>query len=95
MIVKEIGMDAVVIFPPKPGTCRECAVKHDPAYPHNRDSLYYQMRFQQKHRRFPTWADAMAHCSEAMKAAWREGLLARGVPAEQLEEHGEQRMDDV
>ena len=88
-------MDAVLILPPKPGTCRECAVKHDPAYPHNRDSLYYQMRFQQRHRRFPTWADAMAHCDEAMKAAWREGLLAKGVPPEQLEEHGQRRMDGV
>ena len=47
MNVKEIGMDQVRILPPKPGTCPECAVDHDPAMPHNRDSLFYQMRFRQ------------------------------------------------
>jgi hypothetical protein len=93
--IKEIGMDQVMILPPKPGTCPVCAVKHDPAWPHNRDSLYYQMRFQQQHGRFPNWADAIAHCSEEMKAAWKEALLEKGVKPELLEEHGQQRVDGV
>lgn len=95
MDVKEIGMDKVMILPPKPGTCPECAVAHDPEQPHNRDSLFYQMRFYQKHGHFPTWGDAMAHCSEAVKALWREALAERGVAPEQLEEHGQQRVDGV
>ena len=95
MNIKEIGMDQVMILPPKPGTCPVCAVKHDPAWPHNRDSLYYLMRFQQQHGRFPNWADAMAHCSEEMKAAWKEALLEKGVKPELLEEHGQQRVDGV
>lgn len=31
------------------GTCPECAVKHSPEQPHNRDSLAYQYKFYDKH----------------------------------------------
>ena len=79
MEAKEIGMDQVMILPPKPGTCPICAVKHDRKMPHNRDSLYYQMRFYQQNGRFPTWADAMAHCSDIMKAYWIGELAKRGI----------------
>ena len=88
-------MDQVMILPPKKGTCQECATEHDPAWPHNRDSLYYQMRFYQRNKRFPTWVDAMAHCCETMKIAWKKELAARGVPPEQLEEHGQEQMDSL
>ncbi len=81
---KVIGMDQVMILPPKPGTCPLCAAAHDRDMPHNRDSLYYQMKFYQQNGRFPTWADAMAHCSDAVKAYWADALSSRGVPAEQL-----------
>lgn len=30
---------------PPEGTCPMCAVAHDPALPHNRDSLAYQYKF--------------------------------------------------
>lgn len=63
----------------KPGTCPECGVAHDPNQPHNRDSLTYMYRFFDKHGRFPSWADAMAHCSADVKAFWRAQLTARGV----------------
>ena len=95
MNVKEIGMDQVRILPPKPGTCPECAVDHAPAMPHNRDSLFYQMRFYQQHGRFPTWANAMAHCSDAVKACWKGELAKKGIPPEQLEDHGSAGMDGV
>lgn len=95
MNVKEIDMDQVRILPPKPGTCPECAVDHAPAMPHNRDSLFYQMRFYQQHGRFPTWADAMAHCSDAVKACWKSELAKKGIPPEQLEDHGSAGMDGV
>jgi hypothetical protein len=67
------------LLPPAAGKCQECAVEHDPAEPHNRDSLYYQMQFQIRHGRWPTWEDAMAHCTDDLKAAWREQLSALGV----------------
>lgn len=62
-----------------PGTCPMCAVAHDPAQPHNRDSLAYQYKFYDEHGRWPTWADAMAHCTSEIKAYWREALEQRGV----------------
>lgn len=65
------------------GTCPECAVKHDPSQPHNRDSLVYQYKFYDKHGRWPTWRDAMAHCSEEVKQLWTEALEERGVNLDQ------------
>lgn len=76
---REIGMEEIQIIPPRPGTCPECAVDHDRTMPHNRDSLYYQMRFRQRNGRFPTWADAMAHCSDMVKAYWTGELAKRGI----------------
>ena len=62
-----------------PGTCPLCAVNHPPEQPHNRDSLTYQYKFYDEHGRWPTWADAMEHCSDEVKAYWKEALEARGV----------------
>lgn len=64
------------------GTCPECAVKHDPKQPHNRDSLAYQYKFYDQHGRWPTWKDAMAHCSPEMQEAWTKALEAKGVKVE-------------
>lgn len=66
------------LLPPAPGVCQECAVEHDPRLPHNKQSLYYQFQFYGEHGRWPTWADAMEHCSEEMKTTWIEELTARG-----------------
>jgi len=85
MDFKEFGFDKVMILPPMKGTCPECAAKHEPDWPHNRDSLYYQIRFYQKNGRMPTWGDAMAHCSEDMKRVCREVLTKHGVKTEELE----------
>ncbi len=49
------------IFPPKPGLCAVCGVKHDISRPHNSASMYYKYRFHQLYDRFPTWSDAIAH----------------------------------
>lgn len=65
-----------------PGTCPECAVKHDPNLPHDRNSLAYQYKFYDRHGRWPTWADAMQHCSPAVKAQWAEALAVHGVSVE-------------
>jgi hypothetical protein len=68
-----------MLLPAKPGTCAECAVKHDPLYPHNQQSLYYQYHFYAEHNRFPTWADAMSHCTDDMKLFWTQELLKHGI----------------
>ena len=67
------------VLPPAPDKCQICAVKHEPEIPHNAQSLYYQMTFNGMVGRAPTWADAMAHCSEEMKAAWKRELTQKNA----------------
>jgi len=62
-----------------PGTCAECGVTHVPTQPHNQQSLAYQYDFYGKNGRWPTWADAMAHCDESVKAQWTAALKERGI----------------
>jgi len=62
-----------------PETCPECAVKHGPNEPHNQQSLTYQFTFYGTHGRWPTWTDAMAHCTPDVQARWRQALIERGV----------------
>lgn len=61
------------------GTCPECAIKHDPSAPHNQQSLAYQYDFYGKHGRWPTWSDAMAHCTDEVKQLWIKALAEKGV----------------
>lgn len=79
---KELGIERMTLAPPLAGTCPECAVKHDPAMPHNAHSLYYQYKFRQKHGRSPDWNDAMAHCTSEVRALWIEALAKHGVIVE-------------
>jgi hypothetical protein len=56
-------------------------VKHEPEQPHNQQSLFYQYKFYNEHGRWPTWQDAMAHCTDEVKQIWREALKEHGVEA--------------
>lgn len=62
-----------------PGTCPECTTEHPPGAPHNQQSLAYQYKFYGEHGRWPTWADAMAHCSDEVKTATLEVLRENGI----------------
>lgn len=64
------------------GTCLECAAAHKPELPHNKDSLYYQYKFYNAHGRWPTWKDAMDHCSEDVKTTWIDALKLAGLGIE-------------
>lgn len=77
--IQEIPMSSMMLLPPKPDVCQECAVKHDPRLPHNQQSLYYQMKSKMEHGRDATWNDAMAHCTDDVKERWIEGLKIHGV----------------
>lgn len=81
--VKQLGdprKDATwTLMPPAPDVCQQCAVDHDPDVPHNAQSMYYQYAFYSEHGRWPTWRDAMAHCSEGVQKAWAAALAAHGV----------------
>lgn len=76
------SFEEIKIKAPRPGACRICATVHDPGRPHDRDSLYYQNWFRKRHKRFPTWTDAMAHCTEAVKAEYTAVLAKRGITIE-------------
>lgn len=77
--MSDTDFENMIILPPKAGVCPECAVAHRPEQPHNPESLYYQMRFRQRHGRFPTWWDAMAHCEKHIRKVWIDALAEHGV----------------
>jgi hypothetical protein len=66
--------EEIRVVPPMPGTCPVCAAKHRKDAPHDKNSVYFQNWFYHRHRRFPTWEDAMEHCSEKTKASFREKI---------------------
>jgi hypothetical protein len=43
-------------------------VKHAPELPHDQESLYYKYRFYGVRGRWPTWADAVAHCIPGIRS---------------------------
>ena len=67
------------VLPPAPDACQVCATKHDPQFPHNKGSLYYNFIFNDAYGRSPTWSDAMEHCTEEMKQVWIRELRKKGV----------------
>lgn len=67
------------LLPPSPDVCQECAVKHDPQEPHDQTSLFYQAKFFMEHHRYPTWADAMSHSPDEVKAVWIKELKQMGI----------------
>jgi hypothetical protein len=72
-------MTAVLkVLPPAKDVCQECATKHEPGQPHNQQSLYYQIFFYERYGRYPTWVDAISHCTQAVKDAWKKELIERG-----------------
>jgi ribosomal protein L40E len=63
------------LLPPAAHLCQKCAVDHDPAMPHNQQSMFWQYWFyKDSGGRWPTWKDAMAHCTDEMKAHWIKAL---------------------
>lgn len=71
-----------ILLPPAKDVCQSCAVKHAPERPHNQQSLYWQYWFRGEHGRWPTWKDAMAHCTPEMQQHWRTELLKHKITVE-------------
>ena len=65
------SLAAFLVRPPS-NCCPVCAREHDPKQPHVLESLYYQLKFNEKHGRKPTEKDAMAHCTKEVKEAIRK-----------------------
>ena len=68
-----------MLLPPPPDACQECGRKHRDDEPHDRMSLYYDMKFQLEHGYPPTWMDAMAHCSLEVQVQWERELRRVGA----------------
>lgn len=68
----------MIMLPAKSGTCPQCSTAHEPWEPHNL-CLFYQYSFRGIHGRWPTWKDAMAHCSDDVKRTTIEVLREHGV----------------
>jgi len=72
-------------FPkPPPDHCQVCAAKHNPDDVHNAGGLFYQYHFFEKHLRWPTWRDAMAHCSQERKDQLEAQFKEKGFDIDQV-----------
>jgi hypothetical protein len=68
------------ILPPTENVCQVCGVDHPDDQPHDWTSLVYQYQFYARQSRWPTWADAAAHCQAVIQAMWKAELERRGRP---------------
>jgi hypothetical protein len=67
------------VMPPEDQVaCTTCGRRHDADQPHDAQSLHYQYAFRAEHDRWPTWKDAVAHCTDQVRTAWETELRARG-----------------
>jgi hypothetical protein len=84
-----------ILLPPPPDVCQQCARDHEPGLPHDQQSLYWQYWFYKQHDgKWPTWRDAMAHCSSAMILAWTVELAKHGVTVEPQETQNDSEHSD-
>lgn len=79
VVVREFNLQNVTLLPPRPEACQACACTHDQQLPHNQQSLHYQYWFRLRFDRWPTWMDAMRHCTPEMRYSWSAELMKRGV----------------
>ncbi len=69
----------MTLLPPASDKCQSCAKSHEEELPHDQQSLFYQYWFYFQFERWPTWVDAMAHCSDEIKSEWVKLLKEHGV----------------
>lgn len=73
------------LLPCAKNVCPACAVDHPIDTAHNAESIYYQYLFFGRHGRWPTWADAIAHCDERIREMWRDLLRNKDAWSEPTE----------
>lgn len=76
---EEVPQEGGRLLPPPPGVCQECAVDHEPGQAHDKQSLFYQYYFRSHHGRWPTWRDAISHCTAEVRAFWEAELREIGA----------------
>lgn len=70
--------EGFTLLPCGTGVCPQCAKDHPLDQPHNAMSLYYQYHFYARRGRWPTWKDALEHCSPEIRRLWGETLKKEG-----------------
>jgi hypothetical protein len=71
--------EGMFLLPPAADKCQDCGRKHAAEQPHDALTLFYQVKFKMENDRAPTWVDAMAHCSDAVREHWTAALRQHGV----------------
>ncbi len=74
------------MLPAAEGKCPDCATDHDPQLPHNQQSLFWNYRFLGLYGRWPTWADALAHCDDETAKMWIGAMPEHGGPVVTMKE---------
>jgi hypothetical protein len=69
----------LILLPPREGSRQLCGWTHDPAIPHDPNSIHYQIWFIMKYGRKPTWYDAIDHCTRETRELWLTNLRERGA----------------
>ena len=79
----------MMLLPPPKDSCPVCARKHDPHLPHDATTMYHQYRFYGIRGRWPSWADAAAHCAPDVIEAWKQAMAMQGVKWTEPEDSSE------
>jgi len=79
MEVKTFGIQNMMLGSPADHLCQVCAGNHKADDPHDCNSLFYQYAFYKEYSRWPTWKDAVAHCSEGTQKLWENELRGLGL----------------
>jgi hypothetical protein len=77
--MRKSGSGVKTIKPTTPNTCEQCGVSHAAGAPHNKATLQYQYWFFGKHGRWPSWKDAVAHCTPTVRAVELGRLRVLGI----------------
>lgn len=83
-VVQQVPFRTATVLPAASG-CAECGIEHPAELPHDVTTLQYQYWFRSaearagRAERWPTWRDAMAHCTPNMQAQWTGALYVMGI----------------
>lgn len=66
------------LLPAPADCCQDCGRKHEKEQPHDATALFYKYSFYADHGRWPTWKDAVAHCTPELQLRWKEELVKIG-----------------
>lgn len=76
---EQTQVGTMMLMPARAGTCEHCAVIHPKEAPHDATSMFFKYKFYNENGQWPTWSDAMSHCTEEVKQLWTQVLKSKGI----------------